>query len=105
MENQTVAQKLEALMRLQSIDTKIDQLKKLRGDLPNEVQDLEDEIEGYKTRMSRYESELKELEDGIKRHKEGIKESEKLIKKYNEQQKNVKNNREFDAITLSLIHI
>jgi len=99
MENQTVAQKLEALMRLQSIDTKIDQLKKLRGDLPNEVQDLEDEIEGYRTRMGRYEAELKELEDSIKRYKEGIKESEKLVKKYNEQQKNVKNNREFDAIT------
>ena len=44
MENQNVAQKLEALVRLQSIDTKLDQLKKLRGDLPNEVQDLEDEI-------------------------------------------------------------
>ncbi len=99
MENQTVAQKLEALVRLQSIDTKIDQLKKLRGDLPNEVQDLEDEIEGYKVRMGRYEAELKELEDFIKKNKEAIKEAEKLVKKYNEQQKNVKNNREFDAIT------
>ena len=57
MENQTVAQKLEALVRLQAIDTKMDQLKKLRGDLPNEVQDLEDEIEGYKVRMSRHEAE------------------------------------------------
>ncbi|MFM7328382.1 MAG: zinc ribbon domain-containing protein [Bacteroidota bacterium] len=99
MENQSVAQKLEALVRLQSIDTKIDQLKKLRGDLPNEVQDLEDEIEGYKVRMGRYEAELKELEDFIKKNKEAIKEAEKLVKKYNEQQKNVKNNREFDAIT------
>ena len=99
MENQTVAQKLENLVKLQAIDTKIDQLKKLRGDLPNEVQDLEDEIEGYNTRKSRYEAELKELEDGIKKNKEAIKESEKLIKKYNEQKNNVKNNREFDAIS------
>ena len=98
MENQTVAQKLENLVRLQSIDTKMDQLKKLRGDLPNEVQDLEDEIEGYKVRKAKYESELKELEEGIKRFKEAIKESEKLVKKYNEQKNNVKNNREFDAI-------
>jgi hypothetical protein len=99
MENQTVAQKLEALVKLQSIDSKVDQLKKLRGDLPDEVQDLEDEMEGYKTRLGRFEEELKELEDGIKKNKEGIKEAEKLVKKYNEQQKNVKNNREFDAIT------
>lgn len=99
MENQSVAQKLEALVKLQFIDTKIDELKKLRGDLPDEVQDLEDEMEGYKTRQSRLEVEFKEIEEGIKKNKEGIKEAEKLIKKYNEQQKNVRNNREFDAIT------
>jgi predicted nucleic acid-binding Zn-ribbon protein len=99
MENQTVAQKLEALVKLQAIDTKIDELKKLRGDLPNEVQDLEDEMEGYKTRLNRFEAEQKEVEDIIKKNKEGIKEAEKLIKKYNDQQKNVKNNREFDAIS------
>lgn len=99
MENQTVAQKLEALVKLQSIDTKIDQLKKLRGDLPDEVQDLEDEMEGYKTRRGRFEAELKALEDAIKKGKEDIKEAEKLVKKYHEQQKNVKNNREFEAIT------
>ncbi|HYG01002.1 MAG TPA: C4-type zinc ribbon domain-containing protein [Chryseosolibacter sp.] len=99
MENQSVAQKLEALVKLQSIDSKIDELKKLRGDLPDEVQDLEDEIEGYKTRQNRYEAELKDFEDAIKKNKEGVKEAEKLIKKYSEQQKNVRNNREFDAIT------
>jgi predicted nucleic acid-binding Zn-ribbon protein len=99
METQTVAQKLEALVKLQSIDTQLDDLKKLRGDLPDEVQDLEDEIEGYKTRHQRHQAELKEIEDNIKKSKEGIKEAEKLIKKYNEQQKNVRNNREFDAIT------
>ena len=99
MENQSVAQKLEALVKLQSIDSKIDELRKLRGDLPDEVQDLEDEMEGYKTRQGKFEVDLKELEETIMKNKEGIKEAEKLIKKYNEQQKNVKNNREFDAIT------
>ena len=99
MENQTVAQKLEALVKLQTIDTKLDELKKLRGDLPDEVQDLEDEMIGYNTRLARHQAELKEIEENIKKSKEGVKEAEKLIKKYAEQQKNVRNNREFDAIT------
>lgn len=99
MENQTVAQKLEALVKLQSIDTKLDELKKLRGDLPDEVQDLEDEMVGYNTRLQRHQTELKDIEDNIKKSKEAAKEAEKLIKKYGEQQKNVRNNREFDAIT------
>jgi len=99
METQSVAAKLEALVKLQSIDSKLDELKKLRGDLPDEVQDLEDEMEGYRTRLTRFEAEQKEVEDMIKKNKEGIKEAEKLVKKYGEQQKNVKNNREFDAIT------
>ena len=99
MENTSVAQKLEALVKLQSIDSKLDEIKKLRGDLPDEVQDLEDEIEGYKTRHSRFNTELEELEQSIKDNKNGIKEAEKLIQKYNDQQNNVRNNREFDAIT------
>ncbi|MFN5556105.1 MAG: hypothetical protein ACK48F_07835, partial [Chryseotalea sp.] len=67
METQTVAQKLEALVKLQTIDSKIDELKKLRGDLPDEVQDLEDELEGYKTRMGRFTGEQKELDESIKK--------------------------------------
>lgn len=99
MENQTVAEKLENLVRLQSIDTKLDEIKKLRGDLPDEVQDLEDEVEGYKTRKTRYEEDIQELEESIKSHKNGMKDAEKLITKYKDQQMNVRNNREYDAIT------
>ncbi len=99
MENQSVAQKLEALVKLQFIDTKFDELKKLRGDLPDEVRDLEDEMVGYNSRLERLEGELKAFDETIKTHKEAAKEAEKLIKKYNEQQKNVRNNREFDAIS------
>lgn len=99
MENQSVAQKLEALVKLQFIDTKFDELKKLRGDLPDEVRDLEDEIVGYNSRLERLEGELKAFDEGIKANKEATKEAEKLIKKYNEQQSNVRNNREFDAIS------
>jgi uncharacterized protein len=95
----TVAQKLEALLKLQKIDSKIDELIKVRGDLPEEVRDLEDEIAGYETRINKYNSEIQKFEDDIANRKGAIKESEKLIKKYNDQQSKVRNNREYDAIT------
>ncbi len=98
MEN-TVAKKLEALEKLQALDSKIDEIKKVRGALPEEVQDLEDEIAGYQTRIEKQGDELKELEDSITANKDAIKDAEKLIKKYEEQQMNVRNNREYDAIT------
>lgn len=98
MEN-TVAKKLEALEKLQAIDSKIDEVKKVRGALPEEVQDLEDEIAGYQTRLDKQSEEKKELEDNIDANRAAIKDAEKLIKKYEEQQMNVRNNREYDAIT------
>lgn len=98
MEN-TVAQKLEALQKLQSIDSEIDELKKVRGALPEEVQDLEDELVGYDTRVEKQNAELAEIEEGINANKVAIKDAEKLIAKYGEQQMNVRNNREYDAIT------
>ncbi|PSL04944.1 zinc ribbon domain-containing protein [Cecembia rubra] len=98
----TVAQKLEALLNLQKIDSRLDAIFKVRGALPEEVQDLEDEIAGYETRLDKFNQDIQSLEEDIKRFKENIKESEKLIKKYQEQQMNVRNNREYDAITKEL---
>ena len=98
MEN-TTSQKLEALERLQEIDTALDNIKKIRGALPEEVSDLEDDIAQYETRINKFKNELQEIEDNIANHRVGIKDSEKLIKKYEEQQMNVRNNREYDAIT------
>lgn len=95
----TVAQKLEALAKLQSIDSKLDEIRKTRGDLPEEVRDLEDELAGYEARVKRFETEIQKLEEDITTLKNNAKESEKLIKKYAEQQKNVRNNREFEAIS------
>lgn len=95
----TVEQKLQALMKLQGIDSELDNIKRLRGDLPNEVQDLEDEIAGYQTRIQRFEEQIKELDQTITDYKNKKKESEKLIDKYKNQQMNVKNNREFDALS------
>ncbi len=98
MEN-TVAKKLENLEKLQALDSKIDKIKKTRGALPEEVQDFEDEIAGYQTRIENQNLEAKELEESISANKDAIKDAEKLIKKYEEQQMNVRNNREYDAIT------
>jgi predicted nucleic acid-binding Zn-ribbon protein len=95
----TVAQKLEALAKLQSIDSKLDEIVQVRGDLPEEVRDLEDELAGYDSRIKRFEAEIAKLEEDINNYKLGAKEAEKLIKKYAEQQKNVRNNREYEAIS------
>ncbi|WP_026998968.1 zinc ribbon domain-containing protein [Eisenibacter elegans] len=95
----TVAQKLTALLKLQSIDTQLDEIKKIRGDLPEEVQDLEDEIAGYQTRIDKFNAEIDALRNEITGFRERRKEAEKLITKYKDQQMNVRNNREYDAIT------
>lgn len=95
----TVASKLDALLRLQSLDSQLDEILQVRGDLPEEVQDLEDEIAGYQVRVSKFDEEIADLQLSITNRKQAIKDSEKLIKKYEEQQENVRNNREFDAIT------
>ncbi|WP_242918981.1 zinc ribbon domain-containing protein [Pontibacter liquoris] len=95
----TVASKLEALMTLQSIDSQLDEIRRVRGDLPEEVQDLEDEIEGYEVRVRKFDDEVAGLNESIAQRKQSIKDAETLIRKYEDQQQNVRNNREYDAIT------
>lgn len=95
----TVADKLDVLLKLQTIDLELDEIKKIRGALPEEVNDLEDEIAGYQTRLDKHGADLENLQKGIDNNKAAIKDSENLIKKYTEQQMNVRNNREYDAIT------
>lgn len=95
----TVASKLDALMTLQSIDSQLDEIRRVRGDLPEEVQDLEDEIEGYEVRVGKFDDEVAGLNDSIAQRKQAIKDAEILIRKYEDQQQNVRNNREYDAIT------
>jgi predicted nucleic acid-binding Zn-ribbon protein len=96
---QTVEQKLEALYELQTIHTKIDKIRQTRGELPMEVADLEDDVAGLETRIQKIKNDLDDTEDSIVNRKNMIKESLALIKKYETQQNNVKNNREFDAIS------
>ncbi len=95
----TIEDQLRALVRLQIIDTKIDQLTKLRGDLPDEIRDLEDERAGLQTRLGKIDQDKKEAEVQKKKLKLDIAESEGLIRKYEEQQLQVRNNREYDALT------
>ena len=95
----SVAKKLEALSKLQKIDIDLDELIKIRGALPEEVMDLEDEITGYQTRVEKQNQDLNDVESLIENNKTAIKDAERFIKKYEEQQMNVRNNREYDAIT------
>ncbi|RMG58229.1 MAG: hypothetical protein D6722_23820 [Bacteroidetes bacterium] len=97
MEN-TITDRLKALTTLQVLDSKLDEIHRLRGSLPEEVSDLEDDLEGFETRKRRIEEEIKSLNNDIKERKARIEEFSGQIKKYEEQQMNVKNNREFDAL-------
>lgn len=95
----TVEDRLRALYDLQLIDSRIDEIRNVRGELPLEVRDLEDDVEGFKIRLQKLENNLTEIDDQIKAKKNLIEEAKNLIKKYSEQQKNVRNNREFNSLT------
>jgi hypothetical protein len=95
----SVEEKLTSLIKLQKIDSKLDGLQILKGELPIEVSDLEDEIAGLNARLNRVEEEINGIQQFIEDKKTIIKESGELVKKYEKQSDNVKNNREFEAIT------
>ena len=95
----TIEERLKALYDLQVIDSTIDKIRTVRGELPLEVQDLEDEVEGLSTRLDKLNMEIEDLLIEISNKKNSIKDSNNLIKKYEDQQNKVRNNREFDAIT------
>lgn len=95
----SVEEKLKALYELQQIDSKIDKIIIVRGELPLEVRDLEDLVAGLETRINNFNDELKALEDAITEKKNVMKEAQALIKKYETQQSKVRNNREYDSIT------
>ncbi len=95
----SIEKKLIALYTLQQNDSKIDRIKIVRGELPLEVEDLEDEVAGLETRIDNYIQEIEMLDKQIADKQLAIKESQGLIKRYEEQQNNVRNNREYDALT------
>ena len=95
----SMQEKIIALYELQKIDSKIDEINKVKGELPLEVQDLEDEMAGMKTRIEHINAEIEELNTLTKQRKREVDQAKIMIGNYKEQQNNVRNNREFDAIT------
>jgi uncharacterized protein len=94
----SVEEKLTSLVSLQKVDSKLDEIRILKGELPMEVADLEDEIQGLHARQLRIEEEINGITEFIEQKKEAIKTAEGLVKKYEKDSENVKNNREFEAI-------
>ncbi len=94
----SVSDKLDALFELQRIDSEIDRIRTVRGELPLEVQDLEDELLGLETRINKIQDDIKELETEVADRKNASKDSETAIAKYKEQQNNVRNNREYESL-------
>lgn len=95
----SVEDKLRALYDLQLIDTRIDEIRNVRGELPLEVEDLEDEVAGLSTRLEKLKGELQVVEEGIKAKKLSIDEHKESITRYTKQQETVRNNREFNSLT------
>jgi uncharacterized protein len=95
----SIADKLDALFELQKIDSEIDRIRTIRGELPLEVRDLEDEIGGLETRIGKIQDEIKELDTEIVDRKNASKDAETAIVKYKERQNNVRNNREFESLS------
>ncbi|MFM7667360.1 MAG: zinc ribbon domain-containing protein [Bacteroidota bacterium] len=95
----SIADKLDALFELQKIDSQIDKIRTVRGELPLEVQDLEDEVAGLQTRISNLEEEVAQLDTEVSDRKNATKDSETAIAKYKEQQNNVRNNREYESLS------
>ncbi len=99
VQESSIGEQLKALVRLQHIDSKIDQVRKLRGDLPDEIRDLEDERAGLETRIRNLRQEQEDSTGLLAKSQRDITDAEGLIKKYEEQQLSVRNNREYDALT------
>ena len=95
----SVEDKLRALYDLQLIDSRIDKIRSVRGELPLEVEDLEDEVAGLSLRISKFNEELDQFSEEIKSKQNTIEHSKLMIKKYNDQQKNVRNNRAFESLS------
>ena len=99
-ETATVEERLRKLYTLQEIDSKLDEIEVLKGELPMEVSDLDDELAGLETRTNNLKAAIKEIEEEIAAFKGKIKDAETLQKRYKKQLDDVKNNREFEALTL-----
>jgi uncharacterized protein len=94
----SVAERLKAMYELQQVDSELDQIQILKGELPMEVSDLEDEIAGLETRVNKLRFQLEDMDGEMRRHDTNIKEADLHIQRYSKQLDNVKNNREYEAL-------
>jgi predicted nucleic acid-binding Zn-ribbon protein len=99
IEEITIAKKLLSLYNLQQIWSQVDKIRVVRGELPNEVRDLEDALEGMQTRIEKHKEEVEELHQKIVAQDVKMKEATVLIKRYEDQQNNVRNNREYESLS------
>jgi predicted nucleic acid-binding Zn-ribbon protein len=100
----SVEEKLSSLLNLQRIDSKLDEIRILKGELPMEVRDLEDEIHGLHVSETRFEEEINGIDEFIKERESIIKQAKELLARYEKQSDNVKNNREFEALNKEIEH-
>jgi predicted nucleic acid-binding Zn-ribbon protein len=94
----SMVEKISALYELQKIDSQIDEINKVKGELPLEVEDLEDSVEGLNTRIAKIDAEIEELHSLTNQRNREIEEAKALIARYQEQQLNIRNNREFQSL-------
>ena len=95
----SVENQLRALHQLQVIDSKIDNIRIVRGELPLEISDLQDTIAGLNLRLDKIQSEIDGINDNIVGNKNTISLAVAAVEKYEEQLKNIKNNREYTSLT------
>lgn len=94
----STTEKIAALYDLQLVDSRIDEINHIKGSLPLEVQDMEDAVTGAEALIAKYATEMENALSAVKIKKEEIEKAKALIAKYEEQQKEVRNNREFESL-------
>jgi uncharacterized protein len=99
----SVEEKLAKLYELQLIDSQIDEIQVLKGELPMEVEDLRDEITGLETRVSKLRSQIEGVEAEVARYSTAVKDDEASIQKYKKQLDTIKNDREFTALNKQIV--
>ena len=95
----TIEEKLKQLLKIQNIDMQLNDIEEIKGDLPDEAKTLASELDAMQTRLQQDQKDVASLEQAIKTQRVRIKDSNQLAQRHKEQQMNVRNNREYDALT------
>lgn len=96
--------RLKILYELQLIDDQLDELEELRGDLPNAVNELKSRIQSLNDQIVSKEKEQTESTDKRMSNEEEIEHMKANQKKFKAQLYQVRNNKEYDALTKEIDH-